>query len=188
VRAFIGFLMKIVLTLSSFSGVLYFYFVINQFNIPYLKMPAALNQTTSGFTVKNLLAVIVLLLFSYLSLLLAKAVFRPGETLNIKEVKSIEAAAMPTYIGLFVIALGLGEDKIREGLTILAVLFVLWGLFERVFYFNPIWLFFGYRFYEIRTQQDNTFTLVARKSSLKGEMQLTNLRRINNYTFLEAKS
>lgn len=111
--------------------------------------------------------------------------FKSGETLDASELKPIESTAMPVYIGLFVIALGLGTDKLGQAFIVLSVLLVLWGLFERVFYFNPIWLFFGYRFYEVRTKHDNTFTLVTRRADLKGAMEFQDLRRINNYTYLE---
>jgi hypothetical protein len=185
VSAFIKLLTKLILTLSSFSGVLYFFVVINQSDIPYLELPSSLRDHIAGFIIKNLFIVTVLVSFSYSSLKLAQLVFKSGETLDASEVKPIESTAMPTYIGLFVIALGLGTDKLGEAFIVLTVLLVLWGLFERVFYFNPIWLFFGYRFYEVRTRHDNTFTLVTKRADLKGAMEFQNLRRINNYTYLE---
>lgn len=183
--AFIKLVTKLILTLSSFSGVVYFFIVINQFDIPYIELPVFLKDHSAGFIVKNLFIVTVLVAFSYLSLKLAQLVFRSGETLDASEIKPIESTAMPTYIGLFVIALGLSADKLGEAFIVLTVLLVLWGLFERVFYFNPIWLFFGYRFYEVRTRHDNTFTLVTKRVDLKGAMEFQNLRRINNYTYLE---
>lgn len=183
--AFIKLVTKRLLTLSSFSGVIYFFFVINQFDIPYIGLPSFLKGNTLGFITKNACAVVLLVLFSYLSLQLARRVFRSGETLDASELKPIESTAMPTYIGLFVIALGLGADKLGEAFIVLTVLLVLWGLFERVFYFNPLWLFFGYRFYEVHTRHDNTVTLVTKRTDLKGAMEFQNLRRINNYTYLE---
>jgi len=176
---------KFVLTLSSFSGVVYFFVVINQFDIPYVSLPGYAQGYTTGFIIKNVAMAAALIGFSYVSLKLAQLVFKSGETLSATELKPIESTAMPTYIGLFVIALGLGADKLREAVIVLVVLMVLWRLFERVFYFNPIWLFFGYRFYEVRTAHGNTFTLVTKRADLKGAMEFQNLRRINNYTYLE---
>jgi hypothetical protein len=185
VGAFIKLLTKLILTLSSFSGVIYFFVVINQFNIPYVELPVSLKGNSVGFIVKNISIIVALVAFSYFSLRLARLVFKSGETLDASELKPIESTAMPVYIGLFVIALGLGTDKLGQAFIVLSVLLVLWGLFERVFYFNPIWLFFGYRFYEVRTKHDNTFTLVTRRADLKGAMEFQDLRRINNYTYLE---
>jgi len=87
---------------------------------------------------------------------------------------------------MFVIALEISSGlEVEKSIAVLVLLFILWGLFERVFYFNPVWLLFGYRFYEARSEAGNTFTVISRRRNLKGAQAFKNLRKINEYTFME---
>lgn len=172
------------LTLSSFSGVILFYMIVT--TVPESFLPA-IPSVPHFFWIKLLAITALFVGLSWVFLHWVSTTLKTGETLNAKEIKSIESIAMPTYIGLFVIALELSDNPYHEALAVLGVLLFLWGFFERVFYFNPIWLIFGYRFYEVRSNRNNTFTVITKQSDLKGEKNFTNLRRLNNYTFLEVK-
>lgn len=176
---------KRLLTLSSFLGVIYFYLIVTPFDIPGVQLPQLLHDNWLGYATKIGILTILAIMFSYLTLRTALVVFKAGNTLEVDSVKPLENTAMPTYIGLFVITLGLKDFKLEQSILILLVLIVFWGYFERVFYFNPIWLFFGYRFYEVSTSQGNTFTLITTKQNLKHAQKFENLRRVNEYTFLE---
>jgi len=173
-----------IMTLSSFFGVLAFYLIASEGakQIIFQLIPA-------GFQIFWLWIVLVIVVFgalSRLSLTLAHNVFPNGNTLQAEEIKPIENVAMPTYIGMFVIALEVsGSLNTERSLAILVLLLVLWGLFERVFYFNPVWLLFRYRFYEVRSGDGNTFTIISRRKDLKGAHDFSNLRKINEYTYLE---
>lgn len=94
---------------------------------------------------------------------------------------------MPTYIGLFVISLGLGEVDCMVAAIVLTILLILWRCLERNTYFNPVWLFMGYNFYEVQTKRGNNFTVILRRANLKAtNTTIDNLIRINEYTYMEA--
>jgi hypothetical protein len=134
---------------------------------------------------KAAIMVIMALLFSRFLIWLIKKTITTEDNIEITRIRPIESVAMPTYIGLFVISLGITSFPIVTALTILIILFVFWGFFEIVFYFNPIWIIFGYRFYEAESKNGNTFTLITKQRDLKNELNLNRLQRINNYTFME---
>lgn len=177
-------IVRLLLSLSSYSGVIYF-FVINRQDIPYISMRlfGVVNQDT--FWARNFIYTVLFVLLAYLTLLVTKKVFRAGDSLIVSEVRPIESVAVPTYIGLFVIALGISNSGDASAVLVLVALFLLWTRLEKIFYFNPIWLFFGYRFYEVKSKDGNVYTLVTKKDKLKGSSKFANLRRINDYTFLE---
>lgn len=99
----------------------------------------------------------------------------------------IENNLTPTYIGLFVIALSINMLNVGASLVILLLLFVWWTLFERTSYFNPLWLILGWHFYEITCDTGITVFLITKQKDCKQPSNITNLRRINNYTFMEVK-
>lgn len=177
-------LIKLILSLSSFSGVLYFYIVMRQ-DIPFVSLQQ-LHINGDYFLARNIFYLLIFGSFAFLSLVFTRKVFPAGETLIVNEEKPIESVAVPTYIGLFVITIGLSEIPEATSWIILLVLFLFWTRLEKIFYFNPIWLFFGYRFYEVKSSNKNTYTLVTKRGRLKGKQSFENLRRINNYTFLES--
>lgn len=180
-------ILKFVLSISSFSGVLFF-FVVTKQDIPLLSLPTLPISGIGLFLAKNAIYAVTFLFLAYLTLILSGHVFRGGETLKVVEIKPIESVAVPTYIGMFVISIGLAQSEATPGLvsaTILFALFIFWRKIEKIFYFNPIWLIFGYRFYEVRTEKGNTYTFITKRDRLKGSDNFGGLNRINNYTYFE---
>lgn len=176
---------KLLLSFSSFSGVLYFFVVTNLDDI-IAKQAIFGIEMLSSTAIRHVAYLVFFALFAFITLVVTKKVFKEGDSLEVIEIKPIESVAVPTYIGLFVIALGLNSIAIPTALVILIVLFMFWTRLEKIFYFNPIWLFFGYRFYEVKSSGDNTYTLITKRDRLKGQQDFTSLRRLNNYTFLES--
>ena len=172
------------MTISAFFGVIVFWLISSQaLESMYDTLPAVLQDFWLG--VAAIVAVFAVL--SWLSLRLARKTFPDGNSLKADEIKPIENIAMPTYIGMFVIALEIGGSlDLQRSSAVLILLLILWWLFERVFYFNPVWLLFGYRFYEAKTVNGNTFTVISKQKNLKGNCDFDNLRKINEYTYLES--
>ncbi|MFK4915439.1 hypothetical protein ACI1T6_01180 [Lactococcus petauri] len=112
------------------------------------------------------------------------------DTSNIISIKPMESSVIPTYIGLFVIMLGFGEIGFQKLLPLVLLLFFLWILFERNYYFNIFWSILGYRFYEATDINGNTITLISKKIDMKNsakDKSFEKLARINNFTFLEVE-
>lgn len=177
-------ILKLLLSISSFSGVLYFYVVTRQ-DMPIVSVNFLNLNSATSFPIRNLFYIAVFGAFAYATLFLSKYISASTESLEVEEEKPLESVAVPTYIGLFVIAVGLNGLDQRVSWLILLGLFLFWTRIEKIFYFNPIWLFFGYRFYEVKSINNNTYTLVTKRDRLKGKQSLDRLIRLNNYTFLE---
>ena len=126
----------------------------------------------------------VIMGFAWLVLFLSKQFLENSDTLMVTEIKPIESKFIPIYIGLFIIAFKLNFSHSSETYFFIFFLFILWGFFERVAYFNPFFLFFGYRFYEVKSNK-LTFMVITKKPDLKKIDKFNSLIRINNFTFLE---
>jgi len=184
IKAIKFFIVSKILSFNSFCMVIVFYLTSIKFNlifwenkIPNIYLPA----------INFIIMLICVILFSKLSIFIAKKWITTNDTMKIKHIKPIESVTMPTYIGLFVISLEISSFDGIIAIEILTILFIFWIFFERVFYFNPIWILFGYRFYEMESENGNSFTFITKKSDIKNkiDINLGNLKRINNYTFME---
>ncbi len=176
-KSIVFLIVNLLCTTSSYSPVVVFYFVSN------------LLVSQSGIEVWLQIMVLALLsLCCFMLAIVALEITKAASTNDSAEVRSIrpiENNAMPTYIGLFVISLGINNLEPCGVLFVLFVLFIMWRRFERTCYFNPLWSLLGWYFYELQTKQDGTFFLVTQRKDLKDKSKLENLKRINNYTFME---
>ncbi len=131
-----------------------------------------------------ILFVAIPIILSALSFLIAKKL--PRDTLNNNSVLEIELANnnfLPTYLGYFFVSLGI--EDISTLIVVFTIIYVFTFL-SQTLYFNPIFLLFGYHFYFIKTSRNIKIFLITRKQlKTPGENGFENLRRINNYTFIE---
>jgi hypothetical protein len=178
-KSFISFLVARLLSLSSFFMVIVFYLICT--DIPFVSLPPFFGKILT----KTTILVAIAMIFACFLIWLVKKTIKTNETTEVIRIRPIESVAMPTYVSLFVVSLEMASNSYELSVSILVLLFVFWVFFERVFYFNPIWVIFGYRFYEIESKNNNTFTLITKKQDLKNSQKMSNLRKINNYTFME---
>lgn len=187
------FIFKILFSLSSFNWILIF-FLINQRSIPYINLWITQNL----LWIKYIIIFIIPFTFAYWVLYFSHKSLWSSETLQLIdnkdvnkkswEIKPAEGIFLPVYIWLFVVALELGDPFNLEVWILLSFLFILRCFFEWVSYFNPFFLFFGYRFYEIKDINNISFMLITDRKDIKKLRNFDNLTRINNFTFLEYKS
>lgn len=101
----------------------------------------------------------------------------------INEIELANNNFLPTYLGYFFVSLGISD------ISTLVVIFIMIYIFtylSQTLYFNPIFLIFGYHFYFIKTNKNIKIFLITRKQlKTPGEIGFQNLRRINNYTFID---
>ena len=168
---------KLLLSLSSFYLFLLFYFITNKitlFNIP--------------LVYNFLIYFFIGLIFSYLCLIAIKNKNELDNQDSIKSIKPLEFTYIPVYLGLVIISLNLGSFiQNKTGIIFLSIiLYLIWLKLENVSFFNFYWLFFNYRFYEISTEMAS-YLLISKRKDVKNKKALSNLnlKRINNYTFIE---
>ncbi len=134
--------------------------------------------------VSYVLYVLVPLLSTGLSILLSSKLgkddFKQGEVASIEHANN---SFLPSYLGYFFVALSIGNWETLA--FVYAILFVFTFL-SQALYFNPLFLIFGYEFYNITTRNGTAIFLISRcKYKKPDEVAISKAFRINNYTFIE---
>ncbi|MGI2098396.1 hypothetical protein [Shewanella putrefaciens] len=116
----------------------------------------------------------------WLSKYLGKDEFKAGEVASIEHANN---SFLPSYLGYFFVALSIGNWETLW--FVYGVLFV-FTLLSQALYFNPLFLLFGYEFYNITTRNGTAIFLISRERYKKpDDIQTPVAYRINNYTFIE---
>lgn len=136
--------------------------------------------------VSYILYFLVPVALTYLSLLIGRFLSKD----NIKEasILSIEQANnafLPSYLGYFFVALSV--PYVETLIFVFAILFIFTFL-SQTLYFNPLFLLFDYHFYYLNTTNNVQLFVITRKE-LKDpkSIKIEQLRRINNFTFIDIK-
>lgn len=120
---------------------------------------------------------------AFLCLRLSKCLPRCGIECQIKEVELASHSFLPNYLGYFFVAL-----SIPDSTTLFFVYFVIFVFthLSQALSFNPIFLLFGYQFYFV-TGEDGTkiFLITQQRMKPYQDAELSNLRRINDFTFVD---
>ncbi|HFK5504968.1 hypothetical protein [Elizabethkingia anophelis] len=130
------------------------------------------------------LFIMIPILLTVLSFLIARKL--PKDNLQRDSVVEIELANnnfLPTYLGYFFVSLGVNDIPT---LTAVFLIIYIFTYLSQTLYFNPIFLLFGYHFYFMKTSANiKIFLITKRQLKTPGNDSFNNLRRINNYTFIE---
>lgn len=141
--------------------------------------------------VSYILYFLVPVIFTFLSVLLAKglgddSIEKDGENNSpITAIEQANNAYLPSYLGYFFVALSVPfYDTL---IFVFAILFIFTFL-SQTLYFNPLFLFFGFHFYYLTTENNIKIFLIT-KRILKDpkELEFPELKRINDFTFIEIK-
>ena len=90
---------------------------------------------------------------------------------------------LPSYLGYFFVALSVGNWETLW--FVYGVLFIFTFL-SQALYFNPLFLIFGYEFYNVKTKNGTAIFLISRqKYKTPSDIYISTAFRINNYTFIE---
>ena len=170
------FLKRFFLSFSSFfPGLILFIFTINI-------CPNVENLLAS--ITKIIILILIMLVFAFVTLNDFEKKEK-SDTANIVSIQPVEHEIIPTYIGLFVIMLGLGSLSFIYQIFIVFFIFVIWFvLMEKSYYFNLIWLL-KYRYYKVQDEIGNTYIIYSKRNDVKEVGKIQSLVRINNFTFLE---
>jgi len=179
------------LSVSSFLGVLLFFFIKSDIDIPFVNRWGWCSPEIA-LCLKAVIAIIGATVFAKLILKSSVKYLGNEDTIKIKQIKPMEGNYLPIYIGLFVVALDLGDTITMQSIILLILLFILWLFLENTSYFNPFFLCWGYKFYEVVTEtkgsmKEGTYTLITKHKDLKSIDSLDQLTRLNNFTFLQYK-
>lgn len=116
----------------------------------------------------------------WLSQFLGKDEFKEGDVASIEHANN---SFLPSYLGYFFVALSIGNWETLW--FVYGVLFVFTYL-SQALYFNPLFLLFGYEFYNITTKNGTAIFLISKERYKNpGDIKIPLAYRINNYTFIE---
>lgn len=129
--------------------------------------------------------IFLLILFSWVSLLLSKTFGKESLT-SCEEFSLADNEFLPVYLGYFFVSL-----SVTDCYTMAAVYFLVFVFtyLSQTQYFNPIYLLFGYHYYHVLTPK-GTKVFVIQKGKVirsKEDIDIQNLRRINDTTFIERR-
>ncbi|MFS3127553.1 hypothetical protein ACLM5J_04030 [Nocardioides sp. Bht2] len=111
---------------------------------------------------------------------LSKDAFEPGD---IQTISHANNAFLPSYLGYFFVSLSIPDIK-----TLIFVYLVLFAFTykSQALYFNPLFLLYGYSFYDATTRSGTAIFLITKSQyRIPSEVQVPVARRINGYTFFE---
>lgn len=134
--------------------------------------------------VSYLLYVLIPVLLTGISILLSsklgKDEFKKGEVESIEHANN---SFLPSYLGYFFVALSVGN---WETLWFVYGILFIFTFLSQALYFNPLFLIFGYEFYNIKTKNGTVIFLISRqKYKMPSDIEISTAFRINNYTFIE---
>jgi hypothetical protein len=114
---------------------------------------------------------------------LGKDYIRKG---SIAQIEQANNAFLPSYLGYFFVALGVPHC---DTLFYVFIILFVFTFLSQTLYFNPLFLVFGYHFYYLTTNKSIKVFVVTRKQ-LKNpiDLEFSELRRINNFTFIDIEN
>lgn len=124
------------------------------------------------------------ILLTYFSLLISNFLGNSNISKgSITEVENANNAFLPSYLGYFFVALSV--NNCETIIFVFAILFIFTFL-SQTLYFNPLFLIFGYHFYNISTNNKAKLFVITRNEINKVEdIEFSSLKRINNFTFID---
>jgi hypothetical protein len=126
---------------------------------------------------------IILLSLTKLSIWLSSKLsgddFKSGEVIRVEYANN---SFLPSYLGYFFVALSIQS---WETLGFVYILLFVFTFFSQALYFNPLFLVFGYNFYNNTTKNGVVLFLISREEFKVPESINISTNRINDYTFID---
>ena len=170
---------KILMTINSLLLAGMIFLVKEQFFINYLmNFPYYISYLV------YLVYFLIVILFSWLSLCCTKYLdtdeIEEGAFIGIEPANDV---FLPSYLGYFFVALSVPNLEMFIVVFLIIAIFI---FYSRASYFNPVFFIFGYHFFFIKKNNGvKILVIVKRKLKLVDDISFMNLKRINDYTFIE---
>lgn len=174
---------RLLLAFNATSLLLIVFMVQKAYTLGFFFPKISLLVTLPNYISYFLYSVIPLLL-TWLSIILSsrlgKDEFKKG---SVESIEHANNSFLPSYLGYFFVALSING---WEALLFVYATLLLFTFLSQALYFNPLFLAFGYEFYNIRMKSGTAIFLISRYRYKKpGEIDIALAYRINDYTFIE---
>lgn len=176
-------LYRLLLTFNATSLILVIYLVKSGITIKWINEIWCSAPNYISFILYVLIPIILTYLSLLLTNLLDEDIIPRG---SITEIEQANNVFLPSYLGYFFVALSVPNCDTL--LFVFLILFVFTFL-SQTLYFNPLFLFFGYNFYNVTTT-DNIKIFIVSKKIIKNptDIEFNKLKRINNFTFIDKEN
>ncbi|MCF5509071.1 hypothetical protein SO486_16620 [Pseudomonas salmasensis] len=141
-----------------------------------------LKTAISGLSYALYLAVPIVLtgLSLRLSRRLGSDTFQPGQVVSIEHANN---SFLPSYLGYFFVALSINSF---QTLVFVYLILFIFTYRSQALYFNPLFLLYGYEFYNVSTSSHVTLFLISKESfRTPKEVVIDKVYRINDYTLID---
>lgn len=179
---------RLLLTFNATSLLVIIFLVQKKYSIGYFSQGVPALHFTGGLPnfISYAIYLMVPLMMTGLSILLSawlgKDSFKSGQVVSVEHANN---SFLPSYLGYFFVALSISNWSTL--FFVYGVLFVFTFL-SQALYFNPLFLVYGYEFYNVKTRSGALIFLISRnKYKTPDEIIIRSALRINNYTFIERK-
>lgn len=168
---------KLILSINSTSLLLIIY-AVNNYDTLALK-----NYLHIGcFT---LIACLLCIVFTFVCLFISRCLGDDDISNPVINIEEANNQFLPSYLGYFFVGLSISNFRT---LFFIYVVIVAFTYFSQSHYFNPLFLFFGYKFYYITTSSHiRIFILSKKKIRTTRGLIFTSLKRINDTTFIDVE-
>lgn len=175
----INWLFRLFLAFNSTSLLLVVYWIKTGITIPFLpKCFHIPNYVSYLIYVLGMLLLTVISLF--LSKLLSKENLNKGDIINVEYAND---AFLPSYLGYFFVALDVPNT---ETLWFVYPLIFVFTFLSQTLYFNPLFLIFGFHFYNLTTANNvRIFMITKKKFKDPANLGFPSLLRINDFTYID---
>ena len=122
---------------------------------------------------------------TYLCIKLSSCLQNDRTNLNIERIELANDAYLPSYLGYFFVALSIPT---KDTTTLYFIFFIIFIFIfcSQALYYNPLFLIFGYKFYYVtNSKKMKIFIISKREINGDGNLIFENLKRINDYTFID---
>ena len=134
-------------------------------------------------TVQNVLIATIIAGIIFISPLLFFRHATPDELKSeIDSVENVNHQFLPVYLGYFFVTFSIGD--FHWFIVIYVVIVVLLSC-SKLMYFNILLLCIGYNFYKVHTVNGISCYIISKRFILRDGVSFSNLKRLNNMTFLE---
>ena len=182
-------LFRLLLSLNATSLLVFIYLVQNDFDLYYFfpyAAPVLMFPGWLSFPVYFLVPVLLTGFSIEWSKSLAKDSLQSKGMDVKKEVLEIELANnifLPSYLGYFFVALSISD---WGALVFVYSLVFIFTFLSQALYFNPLFLVFGFDFYNVKTVNGASIFLISRSSyKTPRDVRVEKAFSINDFTFLE---
>lgn len=179
----LNFFFRLLLTISATSLLLIVFLVQKSYTL-YCLFPrfAWLESFNPFFSYSFYISVPVALTWISIKLssFLGKDSFSAGDVVEISHANN---SFLPSYLGYFFVALSIPNWNTL--VVVYGMLFV-FTFRSQALYFNPLFLLYGFEFYNITTRSGASIFLISKQRyKVPFDIAMPTARRINDYTFME---